>query len=270
MTTNARPIQFRDYLPEIFRADEIDSVSFLSRFLKSFAILYEELQAEIEGASDGVSGGVPDLFDPAVTPPPELKNRPQPDPINEQPDFDFLNFLASWIGVPLRPEKSLAWNRRFLQTAIALHTQRSTLPGMEALLRAWLKDDLLESDLPIISDLTSNAADVNAIFQLGVRARVGVDTALGEGPPFFFLVRLMTDPTLTELRQPAGLDVFERAARFLLEAEKPAHTHFQLRVMSHTMQLPEPGKTLIDGRPSAQIGETTLLWDEPEVINSDV
>jgi hypothetical protein len=269
MTTNLRPIQFRDYLPEIFRADEIEGVGFLSRFLKSFEALYEELQAEIEGAPNSPDGGLPDLFDPATTPPAQLKHRRPPDSVNSRPDFDFLNFLASWIGVPLRPEKSLDWNRRFLQTAIRLHPQRSTLAGMETLLKAWLEGDLLDTELPVISDLTASAVDVNAIFQLGVRATVGVDTGLGEGPSFFFLVRLITDPTVTELRQPAGLDVFERAARFLLETEKPAHTHFQLRVMSHTMQLPEPGKTLIDARPGAQLGETTLLWDEPEIINSE-
>jgi hypothetical protein len=35
------------------------------------------------------------------------------------------------------------------------------------------------------------------------------------------------------------------------------------------MQLPEPGHITIDGRPGAQVGETTLLWEEPWVFDSD-
>lgn len=271
MGNGARPILFRDYLPEVFRADE-GSVNFQGKFLKAFESLFEELEAEIEGTLNQTGGGIPDLFDPAGTPPPQFKYRPQPDSDDSEPDFDFLDYLASWTALPLRPGKPLEWNRRFFETAIALYAQSSTLSGMDALLRAWLRDDLLETKplLLILSDLTPAYTDVDAVFQLNVSAILGVDTVLGEGPPFFFIADLVTDPTVPELRNPAGLDVFEQAARFLLDSEKPAHTYYQLRVRAHTMQLaPKMKQDERLGEVYAQIDRTTLLWDEPWVFNSD-
>ncbi len=267
MASGQRPIQFRDYLPEIFRAAEVDGVSVLSTFLQAFEALFEEIQAEIEGTPDGTSGGIPDLFSPNSTPPPQFRHRPQS-------DADYLSYLASWIALPLRPEKSVAFNRALFTAALPLIAQRSTLPGLDALLRIWLQGDLLQTTPPvppllILSDLTRAFNDVDTVFQLGQTATLGVDTVLGEGPPSFFVVDLVADPTVSALRTPAGLDLFQRAARALLDGDKPAHTCYHLSIRAHTMQLAEPGQTAIDGRPGAQIGETTLLWDEPWGYDSE-
>jgi phage tail-like protein len=271
MANNTRPIQFLDYLPERFRSNtalpnEVDQVQFLSRFLQGFEDLFEELQAEIEGPTNLSSGGIPDLFNPATTPPPEFKHRPEP-----TTRFDYLNYLASWIGLPLRPEKPLEWNREFFKAAIALYPKRGTFLGLEAMLRAWLKGDLLETEPPllILTDLTRSHTDVDTVFQLDVTATLGIDTILGEGLPFFFIVDLIVNPNVLELRTPEGVDNFQRAARFLLDTEKPFHTFYQLRIRSSTMQLVESGQTTINGQPAAQIGVTTLLWDEPLIFNSN-
>jgi len=268
MTNNTRPVQFLDYLPERLRSntalpDEVDRVQFLSRFLQGFEDLFEELQAEIEGKSDLSSGGISDLFNPATTPPPEFTHRPK-----TTTEFDYLNYLASWIGLPLRPEKPLAWNREFFKAAIALYPKRGTLEGLDAMLRAWLKDDLLETQL-ILTDLTRSHTDVDTVFQLDVTSTLGVDTILGEGLPFFFIVDLIVNPNVAELRTPEGVDNFQRAARFLLDTEKPFHTFYQLRIRLSTMQLAESGQTIINGQAAAQIGVTTLLWKEPLIFNSD-
>src|SRR5262245_53023741 len=53
MASDTRPVRFRDYLPSVFRADEVDGVSFLSKFLQAFEALFEELEAAIEGTPDG-------------------------------------------------------------------------------------------------------------------------------------------------------------------------------------------------------------------------
>lgn len=223
MSTNMRPLEFRNYLPEIFRSDEVQGQNFLSRFLKPFELLFEDLEVEIEGTPGG-AGGIPDLFDVDAAPPEQFKQ-------NSSAEVEFLNYLASWIAVPLRPEKTLNWNRQFLKTAIRWQPQRGTLAGLEAMLRAWLKGDLLETNPPllILSDLTSNAPDSDAVFQLGVTATLGVDTALGEGPPSFFVCDLVVDPRIGE-SDSAIATVIERAARILLDAEKPAHTHYKLTV----------------------------------------
>jgi phage tail-like protein len=259
-----RPIQFRDYLPETFRVDEVNGVSFLNTFLAAFEALFEELEAEIEGQSGATAGGIPDLFSPDTTPPAELAHRP---PGSEA---DFLSYLASWVALPLRGEKDVAFNRALFHALLPLVERRGTLPGLDASLRAWLRGDLLEESPPllILTDLTRAFNDVDATFQLGQTATLGVDTALGEGPPFFFIADLVTDPTIPELRTAAGLDRFQRAARGLLEAERPAHTYYQLRVRAHTMELAPPGETTINGRPGAQVGASTLLWDQPWIYDS--
>jgi hypothetical protein len=469
MSRNTRPIQFRDYLPEVFRADEVNSVSFLSRFLQAFEALFEELEAAIEGTTLDLTvqagsdttvtvkpfntglvafpictpvtvpakalrstlvhaipanrtelthievhdtlfvaalemndvlhvqhvhpGGIPDLFDPDATPPPQFTpHRPQPDSDEGTPDgtlelavqagsgttvtvkpFNvgpvgfpidtsvtvpdkalrstldqaipanrtelthievhdklfvaalemndvlhvhpgdylnyYLNYLASWIALPLRAEKPAGFNRAFFQAAIPLYPQRSTLVGLEKLLRAWLRKDLLENSptdppLLLVTDLTRTHNDVDTIFQLapegasvrvpgelyaqlGVNtvlgefqlapegvpgelyAQLGVNTVLGEGPPFFFIADLITDSAVRDLRSPNGLDIFQRAARLLLDAEKPAYTYYQLRVRAHTMQLAPPCGEERKGEIYAQVGETTLLWDEPWVFDSE-
>jgi phage tail-like protein len=264
MPGTTRPIDFRDFLPDIFRAGEVNGVSFLSRFLSQFESLFEELQAEIEGPAGGSQGGIPDLFNPAVTPPPQFPHLPQP-------PQDYLTYLASWIGLPLRADKAVALNRIFFVTALGLLPNRGTAVGIEAMLRAWMRGDLFEANPPLhlITDLTraTNAADT--IFQLDVSAQLGFNTVLGEGPPFFFLADLTADPTRLDLRQPAGLDGVQRAARQLLDAEKPAYTQYQLRLHASAMQLGAPGETVINGRPAAQLDVTTLVWDTPSVFNSD-
>jgi len=350
MASNSRPLQFRDYLPLVFRADAVDDVSFLSRFLKAFETLFEELETAIEGTPGGLlrlavqnvasttitveqfrsgsvgfplgtivtalhrplrttltqaippnstglthlevqdtafgaalqpgdvlhvhPGGIPDVFHPDTTPPPQFTHRPQA-------DCEYLRYLASWIALPLRAEKPISFNRAFFQAATPLYRKRGTLSGIDALLRAWLRGDLEEKARLILTDLTRVYNDVDTIFQLApehpqdsqpdeVYAQLGVNTVLGEGPPFFFLVDLLTNPAVRELRHPAGLDAFQRAARFLLDAEKPAHTYYQLRVRAHTIQLtPERDAYKQPGEIYAQVGETTLLWDEPWVFDSD-
>jgi len=264
MPKNSRPITFLEYLPEVFRSDEVNGVSFLSRFLNQFETVFEELQGEIEGAPGAAKGGLPDLFDPALTPPAEFHHLPQP-------ASDYVNYLASWIGLPLRQDKPAAFNRAFFHAAVGLYATRSTLAGMEAMLRAWTAGDLfaVNPPLPLLTDLTRANNAIGAIFELDVSAQLGFNTALGEGPPFFFIADLTADPTRVDLRQPAGLDALARAARQLLDSEKPAYTYYELRLRAFAMQLAPPGVTVIDGRTAAQLDVTALVWDQPLVYDSD-
>jgi hypothetical protein len=285
MTPTGSPprIRFRDYLPAVLfsggAAREATSqeqvASFLSRFLAPFEALFEELQREIEGEADG-TGGIPDLFDPDLTPPAQFTH-------STGDAFQHLRHLASWVGLGLRPEKPVEWNRHYFRQALELSDRRGTLAGLDALLRAWLLGDLLETDPPqlVLTDLIRPANDVDAVFQLDPADPpvLGVNTILGEGPPFFFVVDLPADPTVRDLRNPIGLDVLQRAARTLLDTEKPASSHYQLRVRTTTMQLAPADPA--DARPREiyaqledQTGDppllgTTLLWDEPAVFDSD-
>ena len=233
------------------------------------------------------AGGMPDLFNPDLTPPPQFARRLHLDEYRAEPDSLFLNFLASWIGLPLRDElipragetdlngqlpvndtayerRKARWNRHLMRTAVGIYPRRGTRAGVEGMLRAWLKDDLVEERV-IVTDLLRTDTDVNAVFQLGVRATLGVDTVLGEGPPFFFIVDLAPDPTVRGLRNPAGIDVFLRESRYILETEAPAHTYYELRVRICTMQLAPPPGFEHAGEIYAQVGETTQFWDKPAI-----
>ena len=228
------------------------------------------------------------MFNPDLTPPPQLARRLHLDEYPAEPDSTFLNFLASWIGLPLRDDlipragetdlqgqlraddawyerRKARWNRHLMRTAVGIYPRRGTRAGIEGMLQAWLKDDLIDGGV-MVTDLLRAHVDVDAVFQLGERATLGVDTVIGEGPPFFFIADLIVDPTVRGLRNPAGIDVFFRQARFILDSETPAHSYYQLRVRATTMQLaPLPGKE-VPGEIYAQLGETTLLCGEPSVF----
>jgi hypothetical protein len=236
------------------------------------------------------AGGLPDLFNPDLTPPPQFARRLHLDEYRVESDSSFLSFLAGWIGLPLRDElipragetdlhgqlmaddpwyerRKARWNRHLMRTAVGIYPRRGTRAGVEGMLRAWLKDDLLEERV-IVTDLSRTHTDIDAVFQLGVRAALGVDTVLGEGPPFFFIVDLTPDPTIRGLRNPAGIDVFLREAQYILETETPAHTYYELRVRVSTMQLAPAIGFERAGEIYAQVGETTQFWDQPAVYRS--
>jgi phage tail-like protein len=254
------------YLPEAYRGDDL-----LAAFLGPVQAVFDELRASVTGPGDG-TGGLPDLFDPATTPPAQLRH-------HGGDDFAFLDYLASWRAIPLRPEKPVEWNRRYLARAIALAGVRGTLAGVDGLLRAWLDGDLLDPpgrELLVITDLASPVNGVDSPFQLGVQSLLGVHTVLGEPSAHFFVADLVIAPDVRDLRDPVGLDALQRAARTLLDAEKPAYTYYELRVRGRPMQLApadpaehRPGEIyaqLEDRAADPPVSGTALLWDEPGVF----
>ena len=215
------------------------------------------------------AGGLPDLFHFLTTPPPQLRHSPAS-------EFAHLAALAAWLDLPLRPERPADWNRRWFGEAVRLHPRRATLPGLEVLLKTWLADELLavdrQTDGPplILTDLTRRSNEIAAAFQLSATATLGVDTVLGQGPPHLFIVDLPTAPEVAALRHPDGLEVLQRAARALLDREKPAWTVYELRIRAAGMELAPDGEVPAGGfdHPYAQIGRTTLLWDRLWVVES--
>src|SRR5271165_4715676 len=51
--------------------DTLNVFNFLRGFLQAFEALFEQLEAEVEGTANLQSGGIPDLFSPSITPPPQ-------------------------------------------------------------------------------------------------------------------------------------------------------------------------------------------------------
>jgi len=181
-----------------------------------------------------------------------------------------LQYLASWVGLPLRSDKPPSWNRRFLREAVALDNEprvsdqnsmnqkpgpvrlRSTLPGIKALLDLWHQGEV-EKDKTIVTDLLSPANyteeqekffrkyypdddDLRTVCCLG-ESRIGVDTQLGEGERGRFHVYLTADPNDANMRQPKNLDAMAAAAELILNMEKPVGTEYTLHIDAYTMQL---------------------------------
>jgi hypothetical protein len=258
-----------ELLPEVYRQEP----GFLARFLAPMQRLLDELAEEIQV-------GLPELFDLDATPP-VVVSRNHPLDRVEELTFGCLAFLAGWVGLSLRPPpaRSVDWNRGFLLRALPLLPQRGTLPGIDGLLRAWLADDIVDpAPGPVVlltTDLSSRVNGGGSAFQLGATATLGVDTVAGPGPDSYLVVDLVVRPDLPLLRHPVGVDSLRLAALALLDAERPAHVHGELRIRGHTMQLAPPGDPADwgDAPPYARLGEprgaepdgTALVWDDPWV-----
>ncbi|MCX8131166.1 MAG: hypothetical protein N3I35_13835 [Clostridia bacterium] len=242
-----------------------DNYSRLSKEIPAGAKGVSNIEVEDDGFADRLktgdvievfSGGISDLFNLAVTPPPEFRYTPTS-------EYDFLAYIAGFTALPLREDKSAQWNRSFLQAAIPLYRERYTLNGLRKLLEEWLKGEIIKGTV-ILTDLTRTHTDVDTVFQLGDTSVLGVDTVLGEGPAHFFVVDLVIDSTAPVMRCPEGIFAFQRAVKYFLDAEKPANSYYRLCVHASTMQLAPDKKTPEDT--DAQIGETTMLYGEPWII----
>ena len=195
--------------------------------------------------------------------------------------LEYLQYLASWVGLPLRSDKLLSWNRRFLREAVKLGSNRSTLPGLTELMNLWHHEEV-DKDKTVITDLISPENGVDTVFRIG-ESRIGIDTVLGEGAPGHFHVHLTADPKDVSMRQQAKIVAMENAARLMLDLEKPAHTDYTLFIHAHTMQLapdvpiapyrrrgkprapediPENELPIEEANKFACIRDTTLLWDD--------
>jgi phage tail-like protein len=279
------PVSFAEHLPEVLREDDL-----LRRFLMPFEVVFAEARGELGGSAAG-TGGLPDVFSPDRTPPPEFTYSPSP-------PMDYLDYLASWIGLPLRQEKPAGWNRRFLTLAVPLLARSGTRDGLVALLRAWLSGDVLDAqtDDPdgtrrptvLLTDLLPAARRGPSAFQLGVTATLGVETVLGAPPPGLFVVDVVVDQRLpgdvdasgllpVPLRSPAGLDALARAATSLLDRERPAPTTYQLRLRGESLRLaPAHRSDWLDSEVYGQLPDpadpqpngTSLLWTGVSVYAS--
>ena len=219
--------------------------------------------------------GLTGLTSISQMPPPAFKH------LGNQDKLAYLQYLASWVGLPLRADKTVSWNRRFFREAVQLAHNRSTLPGLSALLKSWHHEESLAAET-VVTDLIAPENAVNTVFRLG-ESRIGIDTVLGQGQPDHFHVHLTADPTDVRMRQPKNIEAMRAAGKLILDLEKPAHTGYSLYIHSRTMQLApdafikpyksagvirEPTATdeeeleVKDTNTFARIGVTTLIWND--------
>jgi phage tail-like protein len=179
------------YLPELYEQDDL-----MGRLL----MFFESFWAPIERQIDAIDGYV----DPRTTP------------------TSFLPWLAGWLGLEFDERLSAEQHRRLIRSAISLHRRRGTKRALQEYLEIYTEGE--------VQILEHRATD----FRLGPEARLGLGVALGTGhqphtfsvflcPPHKALSRLGGDSSRQEL-------VFRRAIESVIDAQKPAHTSYTLRL----------------------------------------
>ena len=108
--------------------------------------------------------------------------------------------------------------RKFIAKAVQLYRLRGTKAGVTQFVQTFTGGPPVE----ILEESTE--------FQLGVHSRIGVDTIIDGGMPFFFRVKLTSSDPLSFQKQHDMVTA-------LINLQKPAHTDFSLEVETLQFQI---------------------------------
>jgi len=207
-----------EYLPAIYQeAEPAHPKEFLGQFLLAFERLLlggmgeedtralEAVSANEHQPTAGLGDEITRLhryFDPRWTP------------------EEFLPWLAGWAALTLRADLSLERKRKLLARIIPLYRIRGTKDYLQELLNLSVDAAVQVSDTELPE------------LEVGSHSTVGSDTYLGGGAPYFFQVRMFA-PRLS----PAEVEAQMQIAREVIELGKPAHTDYDLAVVSPLLQV---------------------------------
>lgn len=137
-------------------------------------------------------GEIEVAFDPAIAPP------------------DFLPWLASWVALALDANWPELQRRRLIREAVDLYRWRGTRRGLTRYLEIYTGYEPEITDRPFVG------------MRLGDTTLMGRNALLGDTPPHTFVVTF-------SVPEPAAVN--EHIVRSIIEAEKPAHTAYFLRII---------------------------------------
>jgi len=225
-----------DYLPAIFQDGADGGPNSLGRLLMAFESIFlglsksslpewadlrrqpgfEEILggALQQGTSNKLLEGAQRYFDPGSDYPVD----PQKGVDYNRAPAEFLSWLAGWVSLVLREDWEDDHKRKFIAHAVPLYRLRGTKAGVTRFVQTYTGGPPVE-----ISEQGSQ-------FQLGVHSRIGVDTILDSGTPFFFRVKLTSS-------DPVGFQKQREIVSALIELQKPAHTGFSLEVATVQFQI---------------------------------
>lgn len=228
------------YLPAVFSGDgsvtseggagDAAAGNFLGRFLLAFEQVLtgrgdpEEpgLEEILEGVVDAQGtvrlAGVQRFFDPG----PRKAD-------TERTRDDFLPWLAGWLALNLREDWPPEMQREFVSRIVPLYRLRGTKTGLIELLKihTGMGVTIYEFHEPLRVGRRPGPGEATP-----AGSTVGVDTVIGGALPHYFLVKLVQNKV-----DPALLDRNTTVARAIIDQEKPAHTYYDLRIETPTMQI---------------------------------
>jgi phage tail-like protein len=219
---------YLEYLPAVYASDD-ESRWFLERFLSVFQTPLEDMERQLNDLAL--------YFD-----------------IEAVPAGPFLDSLASWFGLPMEDTWSYEQRRNLLRAVRAFYPRRGTLQGLRAFLQVYLQNMTSLSpdrqrDLPLIVEsfrerrwiMLDGSQDLKRgsrrLWSPSFKARIQVG---GEMPIGEARVNSGPEPAIDLFQEyghrfqiyvPAswvGSAEEERMLRRAVEAEKPAHTTYDL------------------------------------------
>jgi phage tail-like protein len=220
------------HLPGVFaEPTEPGAPSTVGRLLLAF-------EHVLSGLGDVELPGVEELVDGVVDPLTGVRQLggiaryvnpgPAADPGDHAPTVEFLDWLAGWVALGLRAELDEARRREFIARAVSLYALRGTAKGLREVIRIYTRL------APTIDERTET-------FQIGTSSRIGVDTVIGGSAPHFFRVQAWL-PTAAAVERRRQLRVLHE----IIDAEKPAHTHYELDLRSPRLQLGRQSRLEVD------------------------
>lgn len=211
----ARRSSYLSHLPALFQ--EEDTARFLGRFLLAFEHVLSGignvddpgLEELLDGAVDLDAGrvlaGIERFFDAGVRAQGTVLGPAQRAPA------EFLEWLGRWVAVSFRSHMSEAQRREMIARAVPLYRLRGTREGLEQLIaiQAALRATITDAATP-----ASGAPDVS------------------DRGPHFFHVRISLPSGSIEQRRSQ-----RKIVEAIVDAEKPAHTWYELDVIEPELQI---------------------------------
>jgi phage tail-like protein len=231
------------YLPALFQEETSETdPGFLAAFLRAFEHVLtgagDASDPGLEEILDGTAGlrGIERYFDPGY--------HGGPVDASERAPSEFLPWLAGWVALAIRADIDDARRRELIAKALWLYRRRGTRAGLEELIR-------------IYTALAPTIVEFTGEFQIGVSSTIGVDTIVDGASSHFFrvIVRLSTKDPAEQARWRAVLTA-------ILDAEKPAHTHYDLEIRTPILRVEVTSTIGVD----TLIGthDDTIGYEDPE------
>ena len=264
---------YLEYLPATYSADDEMRI-FLERFLAIFQTEWDELDREIDD--------IERLFDPAAV-----------------PEGPFLEHLAAqWLALPLEATWDAKQKRRLLSAVPKIYPHRGQVKGLRDFLAVYLANlsgletkDVQQLEFPVIVEgfrerefLFGGAGDASRLgdgaplWSAGVTRRLQLGVYSTEGEAALVSVGDPERDVFTEYAHkfrvyvPAAWvrsEADERMIRRALDAEKPAHTQYELCLIEPRFRLGAQSTigldTVIGAAPSLRLGCASCSSDAPSL-----
>lgn len=142
-------------------------------------------------------------------------------PPEQRAPAEFLEWLARWVAVTLRSHMSESQRREMIARAIPLYRKRGTREGLEQLVA-------IQSALrATITDASSPRAP-------------GAPDVSGRGPHFFHVQISLPSGSIEQRRRQREI------VQEIVDAEKPAHTWYELEVIEPELQVGVTSRVGVD------------------------